>query len=60
MSTAQQEREGRKNTSIRQCSCQNAYQDQKYGKGLRVHNLAMKDGKPKAMRCTVCGKETIT
>ena len=37
---------------IKQCNCTHAYQDKKYGKGLRVHNLC-KD--PTKCRCTVCG-----
>jgi len=39
-------------TIIKPCSknCESEYQDKKYGKGLRVHNL----GRDKAT-CTVCG-----
>ncbi len=41
---------------ILSCSCVNTYQDEKYGKEKRVHNLC----KPKnpgtdIYRCTVCG-----
>ena len=25
-------------TMIKKCSCQNKYQDEQYGKGMRVHN----------------------
>jgi len=35
------------------CSCYHAYQNKKYGFGIRVHNLSGKDS-TKA-RCTVCG-----
>lgn len=38
-------------TEIKGCSCQNSYQDSKYGRGMRVHNPS-KDGKE--LRCTVC------
>ena len=40
---------------IRKCDCKHKFQDEKYGKGMRVHNeRAGKDG---GCRCTVCGKE---
>ena len=36
-----------------------AYQDAKYGKGLRLHNIGGK-GQTKTATCTVCGKhETL-
>jgi len=35
------------------CECQHQYQDEKYGKAVRVHNES-KDGKKNT--CTVCGK----
>lgn len=39
------------------CKCKHEYQDEKYGKGVRVHNMALKkNGDPK-WRCTVCGAE---
>jgi len=42
---------------IKPCSCKSPYQDEKYGKGYRVHNIGTgKDAKP-IYRCTVCGKE---
>ncbi len=40
-------------TAIKKCSCEHEFQDERYGKGLRVHNLK-KEGKPV---CTVCRKE---
>lgn len=43
---------------IAPCTCQHKYQDEVYGKGLRVHNPCkynkaadLKSG----LRCTVCG-----
>jgi hypothetical protein len=41
-------------TKVKRCDCKHAYQDEKYGHGMRVHNLK-KDG-DKA-NCTVCGRE---
>lgn len=44
------------------CDCKNPFQDEKYGYGVRVHNLC-NGGKMEATsgvqqaRCTVCGKE---
>jgi hypothetical protein len=41
-------------TTIRECGCKHEYQDEKYGKGKRVHNKCRpKQGE--AWRCTVCG-----
>jgi len=40
-----------KSTSHKKCSCYNAFQDERCGTGIRVHNRC-KDG----WRCTVCGK----
>ena len=40
---------------IKKCDCESKFQDEKYGKDMRVHNeRAGKDG---GSRCTVCGKE---
>lgn len=36
------------------CNCESKFQDEKYGKGMRVHNLT-EDGRKG--RCTVCGNE---
>lgn len=36
---------------VRSCNCQHEFQDQRYGKGLRLHN-PRKEGK---YACTVCG-----
>lgn len=38
-------------TSVLKCSCTHEYQDQKYGKGMRVKNGTQKG----THRCTVCG-----
>ena len=35
---------------IEQCTCENAYQDKMYGKGMRVKNQT-----GSGSRCTVCG-----
>lgn len=40
---------------ILSCTCKNDFQDKEYGKGQRVHNPSVKDGKSKGNRCTVCG-----
>jgi len=44
-------------TTIKECKCENAYQDSQYGKGKRVHNKAGSAGKAPIARCTVCGSE---
>ena len=36
-------------------NCKSEYQDEKYGKGKRVHNE--RGDKKKSPRCTVCGRE---
>lgn len=41
--------------AIKSCTCKNDYQDQKYGKSMRVHNKYIKDGG--GFRCTVCGAQ---
>lgn len=45
---------------LAKCECKNAYQDEHYGQGVRVHNLMGKtkaDSNMKQGRCVVCGKE---
>lgn len=42
-----------KNTKVMRCTCKHEYQDRKYGKGKRVHNMKV-DGK---FVCTVCRRE---
>jgi hypothetical protein len=39
---------------VRPCHCASSYQDSKYGKGNRVHNLSQ-GGKKRNIKCTVCG-----
>ena len=38
------------------CSCKHEFQDQQYGKGMRLFNEMGKD-QNSSYRCTVCGKE---
>lgn len=45
-------------TVIKECVCESAYQDKKYGKSQRVHNVGKgKDGKSSKKTCTVCGRK---
>jgi len=47
--------------AIRKCTCENAFQDKKYGKGMRVMNPTTKgQGNQKGWRCTVCKAEQIS
>lgn len=40
------------------CSCEHKYQDEKYGKGIRVANVKRGSEKNKGgVVCTVCGRE---
>ena len=40
------------------CTCQHEFQDQRYGRGVRIANPVKTDPKqPKMGRCTVCGSE---
>jgi len=42
--------------NIKRCTCMHAYQDEKYGKGNRVHNaMASTQQHLRKYRCTVCG-----
>jgi len=44
------------NTSVKSCSCDHEYQDQKYGKKQRVHNACKTaNSNVTKWRCTVCG-----
>ncbi len=36
------------------CTCSHAFQDERHGKGMRVHNPTVKEGRA---RCTVCKAE---
>lgn len=46
-------------TVIKTCiaNCPHEYQDKKYGKGKRVHNLKKTGTGPQEYTCTVCRKE---
>lgn len=37
---------------VKSCTCVHPYQDEKYGKGMRVHTIAIKKNPP--LECTVC------
>lgn len=40
------------------CGCKSEFQDELYGKGIRLfNNCGDNKGKVTAYRCTVCGKE---
>jgi hypothetical protein len=41
-------------TEIRSCNCSSKFQDERYGKQMRVHNPQQGKNKGK-LRCTVCG-----
>ncbi len=45
---------GKQESTVRTCSCANAWQDKEYGNGRRLHNMTKK-----GQRCTVCGTEHI-
>ena len=44
-------------TKIIKCRCKSEFQDERYGKGKRVHNQTTKNN-GRTYRCTVCGNET--
>lgn len=46
-------RSGDDTTRVMSCSCNNKFQDQKYGPKMRLHNIGAKGQK----RCTVCGAQ---
>lgn len=43
-------------TTILRCNCDNAYQDAKYGPGMRVFNQKANKSSG-AANCTVCGRK---
>lgn len=43
-------------TVMKQCNCESKFQDELYGKGMRVYNLREGKANGKAT-CTVCGRE---
>lgn len=42
-------------TIVKRCSCNNKFQDKRFGKGKRLFNTTTSNAH--AYRCTVCGKE---
>lgn len=42
-------------TKIVPCKCASEFQDNEYGKGLRLHNISQKGKNIKLGICTVCG-----
>lgn len=42
-------------TIIKFCACKHDFQDKRYGKKKRVHNMINKTGL--TCRCTVCGRD---
>lgn len=48
------------NSQVKRChsiKCISEFQDKEHGKGMRIHNRRIKDGKPKGWTCTVCGEK---
>ncbi len=43
-------------TKVIRCTCAHDFQDERYGKSMRVHN-AFKEGDRIRYRCTVCSGE---
>jgi len=41
---------------VKRCVCKNAFQDARYGAGMRVANPSQKD---KSIHCTSCGKDIV-
>lgn len=41
-------------TTVQPCKCEHQFQDERYGKGMRLHNIS-KDGEKAT--CTVCGEK---
>ena len=49
-------------TILLQCECKHDYQDEKYGKNQRVHNLYVGEtakATMKVWRCTVCNTKRV-
>lgn len=48
----------KKPVEIIRCNCKSAFQDEKYGPSMRVHNCAKPlDATKNSYNCTVCGRE---
>ena len=46
------------NPKVMSCSCDHKFQDEKYGKGMRLFNRTAKTvGSSYVYRCTVCTRE---
>jgi len=44
------------NTTILRCNCKHEFQDNTYGKSMRLHNKSFAKGKSTGKaKCTVCG-----
>lgn len=52
MAKQEESKEGSKTCAILRCNCSHEYQDRRYGKGKRLHNLKTKTI---GRTCTVCG-----
>lgn len=39
------------------CTCKSEFQDERYGKGIRIFNEMFANSKVTGYRCSVCGKE---
>lgn len=39
---------------IHKCKCYSDFQDERYGYGMRVHNVGKRQGSLRIIRCTVC------
>lgn len=47
-------------TAVFQCNCKSDFQDEFYGKNMRLFNAKGKEPKVDGYRCTVCGREIRT
>lgn len=44
-------------SEVLKCICDHKFQDEKYGRGMRIMNPTGKSDKGDKYRCTVCGEE---
>jgi hypothetical protein len=49
MAAVKEEKEQKYGTKLKKCKCQSQFQDEKYGPGIRVCNVGLKES-----TCTVC------
>lgn len=47
----------KQNTKIIECVCKSTFQDERYGKNMRVCNPTTSKEAGKQYRCTVCGRD---